>query len=106
VTRQIHPADHDEPIELMIGDDSVPLGVEELDRLVTALAEIEEGDASRVADDIAALRLAGGSIHLMPTVPELDAIRIALAAEGAREPLSEGLAHVAELCDAVPDRQR
>jgi hypothetical protein len=103
VTQPSHPAGHDESIGLLIGDDAVPLGVDELDRLVEALTELEEDEASRVADDIGALRLAGGSIHLMPTGPELDAIRDALSVAGAHEPLSAGLARVAELCDAVFD---
>jgi hypothetical protein len=103
VTQPSHPAGRDEPIELLIGDHSVPLGVEELDRLVVALAELEEDEAARVADDIGALRLAGGSIHLMPTGPELDSIRDALSVAAAHEPLSDGLQLVAELCDAVLD---
>lgn len=99
MTRPLHPSD--EPIELLIGDDSVPIGVEELDRLVAALAELGEGESTRVADDLDALRLAGGSIHLMPTTIEIDAIRVALSVAGAHEPLSEGLKRVAELCDGV-----
>ena len=101
MTRPPHPAGHD-PIELLIGDDSVSLGVEELDRLVAALAELDDSEAAWVADDLAALRLAGGSIHLMPSSIELDAIGDALSVAGAHEPLSASLERVAQLLQRSP----
>jgi hypothetical protein len=101
VMRPTHPEGPDEPIELLIGDDSIPLGVEELDRLVLALTELDDGEAARVADDVTALRLAGGSINLMPTTVDLRVIGIALSVARVREPLSEGLEQVVELCEAA-----
>lgn len=65
--------------ELAIGAETVLLNGDELDRLLETLAELDSPNAASVADDIAALRLAGGCIRLQPTQAELDVLQIALA---------------------------
>jgi hypothetical protein len=65
--------------ELAIGAETTLLSSDELDRLLEALAELDTAAAASVADDIAALRLAGGCIRLNPTEDELAVLRIALA---------------------------
>jgi hypothetical protein len=86
-------------VELLIGDEAVSLGSDELDRLLEALAPLDLHEAASVAEDITALRLAGGAIRLLPTQAELEAVRLALVADEEREPLGPGLLRLAGLCD-------
>jgi len=86
-------------VELLIGDAApVVLRRDEIDRVVEALGRLGSEPAARVGDDIAALRLAGGSIRLLPTGPEREAVRIALAGADRGDPLSPALRRLAELC--------
>lgn len=65
--------------ELAIGPETVLLNGDELDRLLEALAELDDPNAASVADDVAAHRLAGGRISLQPTQAELELLQVALA---------------------------
>jgi hypothetical protein len=86
--------------EITIGRGTVALRRDELDRLLAALAELRLPGASSVADEIAALRVAGVRIHLLPSDAELNALR---AATRAAEPVvrsgGSSLARLRALCD-------
>jgi hypothetical protein len=85
--------------EVTIGRGTVALRQDELDRLLKALATIATAAAGDIADEIAALRVAGVRIHLMPTEAELEALRAAIAAsvpKGQNAPSS--LQRLKELC--------
>jgi hypothetical protein len=76
----------------------IALSSDELDRLLLALAGLELRAAEPLAEQIAALRLAGGTIDLMPTEAGLAALRLALAALGERGEPIPGLARLAASC--------
>ena len=52
--------------EITIGRGTVAVRQDELDRLLKALAELEQEGAASIADEIGALRVAGVRIHLLP----------------------------------------
>lgn len=86
--------------ELALSGERVALTASELDLLLNTLAGLELRPAASVADDIAALRLAGGCIFLAPTAAELDALRFALAALAtAGETTAPSLVRLRALCD-------
>jgi hypothetical protein len=85
-------------VRLAVGDEPVSLRPDELDRLQQALAALASRDAATVADDIAALRLAGGPIRLLPSEAELAAVHLALTAAGRSKPLGPELARLRFLC--------
>jgi hypothetical protein len=58
---------------------------EDLGELLAALARLDSPGAKSVADQITALRLAGGDIRLMPTEGESSALDVALSGIGAVE---------------------
>jgi hypothetical protein len=87
------------PVELRIGGDAVALLPVELERLLQALAALEDHDATCIAEDIVAMRLAGGVIQLFPTEAELAALRRALVADEERELLGLALLRLARICD-------
>jgi hypothetical protein len=89
-------------VEFLIGDDAVFLRADELARLLDALAPLDRHEAFNVAEDITALRLAGGAIRLWPTEGELETMRDALVADGERAPLGPALRRLVGLCDPVP----
>ena len=66
--------------EITIGRGTVALRQDELDRLLKALQGLATNAATDIADEIAALRVAGVRIHLMPTKDELEALRAAVVA--------------------------
>jgi hypothetical protein len=85
--------------EITIGRGTVALRQDELDRLLKALATLATKAAGDIADEIAALRVAGVRIHLMPTEAELEALKAAIAAsvpKGQNAPSS--LQRLKELC--------
>jgi len=89
----------DAPMQLVVREEVLDLRGEELDRLLEALARLDLRDADAVADDIAALRLAGGVIRLTPTEAELAALARALAALAAEvRPLGPRLRRLASVC--------
>jgi hypothetical protein len=90
-------------VELSIGDEAVSLRQDELDRLVEALGSLEQREAADVAEEITALRLAGGAIRLFPTEAEQEALRQALARETEQEPLGAALLRLVGLCDPASD---
>jgi hypothetical protein len=71
--------------EITIGRGTVAVRQDELDRLLRALGELEHEGAASIADEIAALRVAGVRIHLLPSPPEVEALFAAIA---AAEPIS------------------
>jgi hypothetical protein len=86
--------------EITIGRGTVALRQDELDRLLRALGELRVPGAADIADEIAALRVAGVRIHLLPTESELDALRQATrAAEPAAGAPGSALARLRALCD-------
>jgi hypothetical protein len=85
--------------EITIGRGTVALRQDELDRVLKALATLATKAAGDIADEIAALRVAGVRIHLMPTEAELEALKAAIAAsvpKGQNAPSS--LQRLKELC--------
>jgi hypothetical protein len=86
--------------EITIGRGTVALRQDELDRLLRALGELKLPGATDIADEIAALRVAGVRIHLLPTEHELEALRAAtrVAEPNSRSPGSS-LARLRALCD-------
>jgi hypothetical protein len=85
--------------EVTIGRGTVALRQDELDRLLKALATLATQAAGDIADEIAALRVAGVRIQLLPTQDELAALRAAIAAsvpKGQNAPSS--LQRLKELC--------
>ena len=84
---------------ITLGLDVVSLSGDELDCLLEALAGRDCRDAAAVAEQIAALRVAGGTIVLMPTEAEADALRRTLE-DLAGGPGEEdgGLAALATAC--------
>ncbi len=86
--------------EFALGDETVLLGSEELDRLLQRLALLDLPAAAGVADDIEALRLAGGPIRLLPTEAELAALRLAITAIAhVAAPLPPSLLRLRALCE-------
>jgi len=86
--------------EITIGRGTVALRRDELDRLLLALGELRLPGAESVADEIAALRVAGVRIHLLPSTEELQALRAATrAAEPVARSGGSSLARLRELCD-------
>lgn len=71
--------------EITIGRGTVAVRQDELDRLLKALAALEQEGAASIADEIGALRVAGVRIHLLPTEAEVKALRAAIV---AAEPIS------------------
>lgn len=84
---------------IALGRDVACLSDDELDRLLAALAGRDCRDAAAVAEQIAALRVAGGTIVLMPTEAEADALRRTVEdlADG-RDEDDGGLAALATAC--------
>jgi hypothetical protein len=86
--------------EITIGRGTVALRRDELDRLLLALGELRLPGAASVADEIAALRVAGVRIHLLPSAAELEALRTATrAAEPVVRSGGSSLARLRALCD-------
>jgi hypothetical protein len=84
---------------------NVALSDDLLDGLLRALARLDSTSAGTVREQIAALRLAGGEIRLVPTEAELASVRLALASLAtASRPLAPALSELATLCshDGVP----
>ena len=71
--------------EITIGRGTVAVRPDELDKLLKALAELDQEGAASIADEIGALRVAGVRIHLLPTADEVKALRAAI---GSAEPIS------------------
>jgi hypothetical protein len=71
--------------EITIGRGTVAVRQDELDKLLKALAELDQEGAASIADEIGALRVAGVRIHLLPTADEVKALRAAIV---AAEPIS------------------
>ena len=66
--------------EITIGRGTVAVRQDELDRLLKALAGLDQEGAASIADEIGALRVAGVRIHLLPTESEVAALRAAILA--------------------------
>ncbi len=93
--------------EFVLGGETVVLAREELDRLLQRLALLDLPAAAGVADDIEALRLAGGPIRLLPTEAELAALRLAVTAIAlAAAPLPPPLLRVQALCEPARARDQ
>jgi hypothetical protein len=90
---------------LSVGGDPVSLDQGDLDRLLAALGGLGLQPAATVRDDIAALRLAGGVIDLLPTEAELSAVWLALAAAAELAPLGPALLQLQTLCDLGFERR-
>ena len=71
--------------EITIGRGTVAVRQDELDKLLKALAALDDQGAASIADEIGALRVAGVRIHLLPTESEVTALRAAIV---AAEPIS------------------
>jgi hypothetical protein len=71
--------------EITIGRGTVAVRQDELDKLLKALAALDQEGAASIADEIGALRVAGVRIHLLPTADEVKALRAAIV---AAEPIS------------------
>jgi hypothetical protein len=82
--------------QLAVRDEVLSLRSDELDRLLEALVGLDLRDAGAVAEQIRALRLAGGVIRLTPTEAELAALELALAGEA--RPLGPALLRLASIC--------
>jgi hypothetical protein len=91
------------PTSLAIRDEVLLLRADELDRLVEALGALGGNDADAVAEQIRALRLAGGSIRLTPTEAEIAAMGSALALADEGRPVSAELLRLSSVC-AAPAR--
>lgn len=78
----------------------IELSGEELDQVLQALAGLGLREAESVAEQIAALRLAGGTIDLVPTEAEVAALGLALRALGTRREHGGTLARLAAICGA------
>ena len=77
----------------------VSLSGDDLDRVLAALTALDCHDAAAVAEQIAALRVAGGTIDLMPTEAEQDALRLAVESLArARGKSAGGLAALVDVC--------
>ena len=88
-----------EQMRVAPGGEIVCLSGEELDRLLLALAALDGRDAAAVGEQIVALRLAGGTIDLMPTEAERAALRLAVAAAGeGGEEVGGALADLVAIC--------
>ena len=70
----------------MLSGETLSLRDEDLGELLAALARLDSPGAKSVADQITALRLAGGDIRLMPTEAEIAALDVALSSIAADEP--------------------
>ena len=85
--------------QVALREEVLCVGDEELGRLLEALAQLELRGAEAVADQIAALRLAGGVIRLTPTETEIAALELALAALAAEvRALGPALSRLASIC--------
>ena len=71
--------------EITIGRGTVAVRQDELDKLLKALAALDQEGAASIADEIGALRVAGVRIHLLPNADEVKALRAAIV---AAEPIS------------------
>jgi hypothetical protein len=86
--------------EFALGGQTVLLDREELERLLQRLALLDLPAAAGVADDIEALRLAGGPIRLLPTEAELAALRLAITAIAHAEgPMPASLLRLRAVCE-------
>jgi hypothetical protein len=98
------------PTKLAVHGGSVVLSDDLLGRLLHALARMDSHGAGTVREEIAALRLAGGEIRLVPTEAELASVRLALASLAtASRPLAPALSELEALCShqgAPPVRER
>lgn len=72
-----------------VGEAIVRLTRDELDRLLEALARLEQRDAEAVLEEIRALRLLGGTIRLLPSEAELASLEAALAGLAGKSPRRE-----------------
>jgi len=92
-------ASSDITARLTVGTEMLSVRVDELDRLVDALARLDLREAESIGEQITALRLLGGAIHLTPTEAELAAIQLALAVLAEQtQPLSLAFLRLAHLC--------
>jgi hypothetical protein len=85
--------------KVAVGGGSVALTDDLLDVLLHALARLDSTGAETIREQIAALRLAGGEIRLVPTESELTSVRLALASlTTASRPLAPALSELETLC--------
>jgi hypothetical protein len=72
---------------------------EEVGLLIETLARLDVRDGEALADQIAALRLAGGEIRLAPTEAEIAALNSALSVLVAEaQPFGPALGRLASMC--------
>jgi hypothetical protein len=85
--------------EITIGRGTVALRQDELDRLLKALQALTTQAAADIADEIAALRVAGVRIQLLPTRDELEALRAAVVASVPKgQNAASSMQRLKELC--------
>lgn len=94
--RETRPVNGAAARQLALGEELLTLSPRELEQVLAGLRRLETRDAATVAEQIAALRLAGGVIRLTPTEAELTALGHALAEE--TQPLSDVLLQLTGLC--------
>ena len=88
----------EETTRVVLDGEVVVLGGDELEQLLQTLAGLEPRAAESVAEQIAALRLAGGTIDLTPTEAELAALRLALEVIAGSKETGPGLVRLAAIC--------
>jgi hypothetical protein len=81
-----------------LGGGVISLTGDELDLILEALAALDDRDGAAVAEQIAALRIAGGTIDLMPTEAEGEALRLAAEGLAGARRGSGGMADLAAIC--------
>jgi hypothetical protein len=85
--------------QLTVREETLSLDGEELDRLLEALARLDQRDAGAIAEQIRALLLAGGVVRLTPTEAELAALELALVALAEDAPsFGPSLLRLADIC--------
>jgi hypothetical protein len=87
--------------ELEVGGETVSLRDDELERLRKELSLLATSPALEIAEDVGALRLAGGPILLHPTEAGLQTLRLAIAAIAFADspPPSPSLLRLSAICE-------
>lgn len=85
-------------VAVTLARQTVPLTQHELDSLLRALADMHVSAATSIGEEIAALRLAGVRIQLLPNEHELAALRSALRAAEHTPRSGSGLGRLRALC--------